>query len=423
MTDAGTGPASLNATPLGDRLTIAVFGRRNVGKSSLVNAITGQEVALTSPVAGTTTDPVVKAMELLPVGPVVFVDTAGLDDVGELGALRVERTYEAVHRTHLALMVVSASDEEGWGELEAELLRELLARGVACLVVLNKADLAPNAAARASELAARLGVRTLAVSAATGAGIEALKHAIGETARFDDDELGLVSGLVRAGEIAVLVTPIDKAAPKGRLILPQQQVIRDVLESDAIAVVTKEHELKRTLASLGARPAVVITDSQAFLKVAADTPLDVPMTSFSILFARQKGDLAAMTRALAAIERLRAGDRVLVVEGCTHHRQSDDIGTVKIPRWIRQMAGSGIEFEWASGARFPRELGDYALVAHCGGCMLNRREMRHRLEVAAEQGVPMTNYGVLIAHVLGVLPRAIEPFPAAALAYGDAPCR
>jgi small GTP-binding protein len=428
---------------MADRLTITVFGRRNVGKSSLVNAITGQDVAVTSPVAGTTTDPVVKAMELLPIGPVVFIDTAGLDDEGELGALRVERTYETVHRTHFALIVVTA--EQGFGLLEAELLGELRSRDVECVVVLNKADLAPEAAPDVSpdaapdtapdaaadlapdaavhaaelarELAERTGARTLAVSATTGDGIAELKRTIGETAHFDDSELGLVGGLMGPGGIAVLVTPIDKAAPKGRLILPQQQVIRDVLEGDAIAVVTKEHELKHTLDSLAGPPAVVITDSQAFLKVAADTPPDVPMTSFSILFARQKGDLAAMVRALSAIENLKPGGRVLVVEGCTHHRQSDDIGTVKIPRWIRQIAGGDIHFEWASGARFPRDVSGYDAIVHCGGCMLNRREMAHRLAHAASQGVPMTNYGVLIAHVLGVLPRAIEPFPAAALAY------
>lgn len=416
MTDASaSGPSPLNATQMADRVTITVFGRRNVGKSSLVNALTGQDVAVTSPVAGTTTDPVLKTMELLPIGPVVFVDTAGLDDEGELGALRVERTYEMLHRTHLALIVVSAQDAADLGELETELLGELRGRDVECVVVLNKSDLAPTT--RARDLAARHSVTTLAVSATTGEGIPELKRAITEVARFDDSELGLIGGLVGPGDVAVLVTPIDKAAPKGRLILPQQQVIRDLLESDAIAVVTKEHELKHTLDSLAEPPAVVITDSQAFLKVAADTPPGVPMTSFSILFARQKGDLAAMVRALSAIENLRPGDRVLVVEGCTHHRQSDDIGTVKIPRWIRQIVGGDIHFEWTSGARFPRDVSGYNAIVHCGGCMLNRREMSHRLEVAAAQGVPMTNYGVLIAHVLGVLPRAIEPFPAAALAY------
>jgi [FeFe] hydrogenase H-cluster maturation GTPase HydF len=328
-----------------------------------------------------------------------------------------------LHSTDLALVVV---DETGdFGELEAEILAELRGRDVPCIVVLNKADLAPNAVQRAVDVAARAGVRTLATSAATGEGVAELKRTIGELARFDDSELGLVSGLVGAGDIAVLVTPIDKAAPKGRLILPQQQVIRDVLEADGIAVVTKEHELKHTLDSLGTTPGIVITDSQAFLKVAADTPPGVPMTSFSILFARQKGDLAAMTRALGAIECLKPGDRVLVVEGCTHHRQSDDIGTVKIPRWIRQIAGGDVHFEWTSGARFPRDVSAYAAIVHCGGCMLNRREMSHRLVRTAEQGVPMTNYGVLIAHVLGVLPRAIEPFPAAAYEYeriGAAPC-
>lgn len=402
----------MNATPMADRLVITVFGRRNVGKSSLVNAITGQDVSVTSRIAGTTTDPVHKTMELLPIGPVVFVDTAGLDDEGELGALRIERTYEMLHQTHLALIVTTAAD--GLGELESEVLEELRRRNVTRLVVLNKSDVTLVEPGQVEALRVRADAPVVSVSAMTGEGIAGLRRTIGEVATYDDADLGLVGGLVGPGDVAVLVTPIDKAAPKGRLILPQQQVIRDVLEADGIAVVTKEHELRHTLGALGRRPSVVITDSQAFLKVAADTPVDIPMTSFSILFARQKGDLAAMVRGVGRIESLTPGERVLICEGCTHHRQSDDIGTVKIPRWIRQIAGGDIRFDWTSGARFPRDVSEYAAIVHCGGCMLNRREMSHRMALAAEQGVAMTNYGVLIAHVLGVLPRAIEPFPAAA---------
>lgn len=324
MADVNGALSSLNDTPMGDRLVISVFGRRNVGKSSLVNAITGQEVSVTSSVAGTTTDPVLKAMELLPVGPVVFVDTAGLDDEGELGVLRIERTHEMLHQTQLALVVTTA--EEGLGEVETGILDELGRRDVARLVVLNKRDVSYDAPSFAEELRRRIGVPVLPVSATTGEGVAELRRAIGSTARFDDAELGLVGGLVGSGDVAVLVTPIDKAAPKGRLILPQQQVIRDVLEVDGIAVVTKEHELRHALESLGRRPSVVITDSQAFLKVAADTPEDVPMTSFSILFARQKGDLAAMVRGVGRIECLEPGSRVLVCEGCAvrRHRHRED---------------------------------------------------------------------------------------------------
>jgi len=408
---------SLNNTPMANRLAISIFGKRNAGKSSLINALTGQSFAITSPVAGTTTDPVYKTMELLPIGPVVITDTAGLDDDGELGAQRIEKTYEVLRKTHLAIVVVSA--ETGITDFERDFLADLKKRQTPTVVVFNKTDLAPMAEGLLKEQKKALALPVVQVSAATGAGIAALKELIIENARFDAEELGLVGDLVRPGEIAVLVTPIDKAAPKGRLILPQQQVIRDLLEIDAIVMVTKEHELKQTLESLRQKPAIVITDSQAFLKVSADTPNDIPLTSFSILFARQKGDLAAMVEGLRRIEQLTPQDKVLIVEGCTHHRQSDDIGTVKIPRWIRQIVGGDVQFEWTSGVQYPKNIGDYAVIVHCGGCMLNRKEMQYRIALAREYGVAITNYGMLIAYTMGILPRALKPFPAAMLALEE----
>lgn len=407
----------MNQTPLANRYAIGLFGRRNAGKSSLINALAGQPVAVTSEIPGTTTDPVKKAMELLPIGPVVLIDTAGLDDEGELGQKRVEKAYEELRRCNLALVVADAAQRVS--SFEEDFLDQLKKRRIPAVLVLNKCDSAQPDGAALSALSARLGVPVTAVSALTGQGIEALKAQIIQSAQLEDAEPALVSDLIQSGDIVVLVTPIDKAAPKGRLILPQQQTIRDILEADAIAVVAKEHELKRALERLAAPPKLVITDSQAFSKVAADTPPEVPMTSFSILFARQKADLAQMVRGVKRIERLKPGDRVLIVEGCTHHRQSDDIGTVKIPRWIRQFAGGGVQFEWASGACFPKDVSPYSLIVHCGGCMLNRREMSFRVEEAARQGVSVTNYGVVIAYVLGILPRALEPFPAARLALTE----
>jgi [FeFe] hydrogenase H-cluster maturation GTPase HydF len=404
----------MNQTPQANRYAIGLFGRRNAGKSSLINALAGQMVAVTSDVPGTTTDPVKKAMELLPIGPVVLIDTAGLDDEGELGQKRVEKAYEELRRCNLALVVADAA--QGVSAFEEGFLDQLKKRHIPAVLVLNKCDAATPDPAALSE---KLGVPGVAVSALTGQGIDRLKEQIVRSAQFEDAEPALVGDLIGSGDIVVLVTPIDKAAPKGRLILPQQQAIRDILEMDAIAVVTKEHELKRALERLAVPPKLVITDSQAFLKVAADTPSEIPMTSFSILFARQKADLVQMVRGVRRIERLKPGDKVLIVEGCTHHRQSDDIGTVKIPRWIRQLAGGGVQFEWASGACFPKDLSGYSLIVHCGGCMLNRREMSFRAEEAERQGVSVTNYGVVIAYVLGILPRALEPFPAAFLALSE----
>jgi [FeFe] hydrogenase H-cluster maturation GTPase HydF len=409
--------ASLNETPLANRFTIGIFGRRNAGKSALVNALTGQAIAVTSPVAGTTTDPVYKAMELLPVGPVVFIDTAGLDDTGELGKLRIEKTYEVLRKTNLALVV--ADGESGITRFETEFIEQLKRRKIPCICILNKCDRKTLNAKELENARQLVKVPLVCASALNGMGIAELKKQIIANAHFEEAEPALVGDLIHPGDLAVLVTPIDKAAPKGRLILPQQQTIRDIIESDAMAIITKEHELKLTFESLNKPPAIVITDSQAFLKVAADTPAAIPMTSFSILFARQKTDLVEMVRGVKRLERLAPGDKVLIVEGCTHHRQSDDIGTVKIPRWIRQIAGGEIQFAWASGACYPRDISEYALIVHCGGCMLNRREMQYRTEKAREQGVYLTNYGVLIAYVMGILPRALRPFPAASLALEE----
>ncbi|SHE58862.1 [FeFe] hydrogenase H-cluster maturation GTPase HydF [Caldanaerobius fijiensis DSM 17918] len=405
----------MNATPKSERLHIAIFGRRNAGKSSIINALTNQNVALVSDVAGTTTDPVYKAMELLPIGPVVFIDTAGIDDVGELGQMRVKKTYEVLNKTDLAVLVVDSST--GIGDYEKELLNKIREKKVPVVGVINKTDLHNISDEVLKAWEKDLGINFVRVSAVSKSGISNLKRAIVVNAPYDDTEMSIVGDLVRDGQIAVLVVPIDKAAPKGRLILPQQQVIRDLLDHDAIAVVTKEHELKRTLESLNQKPALVITDSQAFLKVDADTPKDIPMTSFSILFARYKGDLNQLVAGAKAIEALKPGDKVLIAEACTHHRQSDDIATVKIPRWLRQLVGGDLEFHWVSGGDFPDNLQEYRLIVHCGGCMINRREMMYRLSVAAEKGVPIVNYGVLIAYVMGVLDRALDPFPLASMTF------
>lgn len=401
--------STLNETPNASRLQIAIFGRRNAGKSSLINALTNQTVALVSAEPGTTTDPVMKAMELLPLGPVNLIDTAGLDDEGPLGELRVERSYQVLNRTDLALLVIDGA--VGVSDFEIQLLSKIRARKIPVVGVITKTDLTGYNGAQRLEWQEKLGTELIEASARSGAGIAALKRALVRQAPNHDPELFLVGDLINPGDFVVLVIPIDKAAPKGRLILPQQQVIRDVLERDAIAVMTKEHELKVTLEHLGKKPALVVTDSQVFLKVAADTPPEIPLTSFSILFARFKGDLPELVRGVKAVAELRPGDRVLVAEGCTHHRQCDDIGTVKIPRWLRQKVGGEIAFEWASGQSLPPDLSRYRLVIHCGGCMLNRREMKYRVATAKEQGTPIVNYGVFIAYVQGIFPRALQPFP------------
>jgi [FeFe] hydrogenase H-cluster maturation GTPase HydF len=398
---------TLNETPRGSRLHIAIFGRRNAGKSSLINALTNQNAAIVSEVPGTTTDPVYKSMEILPIGPVVLIDTAGIDDVGDLGRLRIEKTLAVLAKTDLALLVVDPA--EGVGTYESEIVAKARAHKVPLVGVLNKIDLDPEFGRTGAS--GELGIPFVPVSSLTREGIDALKMAVIKSAPKTWTAPTILGDLVSPSDMVVLVVPIDLAAPKGRLILPQVQTIRDILDNDAMTLVVKERELKAALASLKGRPRLVVTDSQAFLKVAADTPKDVPMTSFSILFARYKGDLRALAEGARAIDDLVPGDKVLVAEACTHHRVEDDIGTVKIPRWLGQIVGGALDFKWASGAELPPNLSDYKLIVHCGACMINRKEMLHRLMMAKEAGVPIVNYGILIAHVLGILPRALRPFP------------
>lgn len=397
----------MNQTPMGNRYHIAIFGKRNAGKSTLMNGLTKQEISVVSNVAGTTTDPVYKSMELLPVGPVVFIDTAGFDDIGELGALRIKKTRQVLRKTDLALVVLDAQEEPD-REL-FDFLKEIRLRSLPCLAVINKCDAAKPSAGLIKLLESEQ-ISYITGSAYRPDFIGRIKEAVIQAASTLKEEPPLLEGVVRPGDLAVLVTPIDSAAPKGRMILPQQQTIRAILDADAMMAVTKENRLKETLDSLAVKPSIVITDSQAFRQVSAQTPEDILLTSFSILFARQKGELKPMVKGALAADRLKAGDKVLIVEGCTHHRQSDDIGTVKIPRWLREKAGDGLEFAWASGTGFPEDLTGYAMIIHCGACMLNQREMRYRMQTAREQNVPMTNYGMLIAHVMGILPRALKPF-------------
>ncbi|HKI37734.1 MAG TPA: [FeFe] hydrogenase H-cluster maturation GTPase HydF [Gemmataceae bacterium] len=404
----------MQGTPKGNRLHIGIFGRRNVGKSSLLNALTRQQVSIVSEVAGTTTDPVEKPMELLPLGPVLFIDTAGIDDAGALGALRVGRTRQALDRTDVALLVVEAG---AWGGFEDDLLAELRQRQMPVIVVFNQSDLGEPAPALLARLR-EARVTAVRAVATEGVGLLDLKQALIRVAPEDFVAApALVSDLVPAGELAILVVPIDMEAPKGRLILPQVQTIRELLDGDAYCIVVKERELRDALARLNRPPALVVTDSQAFLKVAADTPRGVKMTSFSILFARNKGDLCEYVRGALAIDGLRDGDRVLVCEACSHHPIGDDIGRVKVPRWLRQYVGGSLEFTHVQGHDFPDDLKAYRLVVHCGGCALNRREVLSRLARCREAGVPMTNYGVTIAYTLGILERALGPFPAALDAY------
>ncbi len=400
----------MTTTPKSLRLQIAFFGRRNVGKSSLLNALTRQQVSIVSPVAGTTTDPVEKSMELLPLGPVLFIDTAGLDDTGELGALRVQKTRQVLERTDLAVLVTEAGT---WGDFEEAILKELSARKTPLVVIFNKIDATATGKALPATLADQQ-IRTVKTSAVLGKGIMELRQALLDVAPPDFIESPAILGdLVGPGEMAVLVVPIDKEAPKGRLILPQVQSIRDLLDSDAYCLVVKERELRRALDQLKTPPKLVVTDSQAFLKVAADTPRQVPMTSFSILMSRFKGDLLAQVEGTLAIERLREGDRVLIAEACSHHPIGEDIGRVKIPRWLTQYTGAKLEFEHLQGRDFPENLADYQLVVHCGACMWNRREMLSRILRCQQANVPITNYGLTIAYSLGIFERALQPFPAA----------
>ena len=394
---------SLNQTPSGERVHIGFFGRRNAGKSSVVNAVTGQQLAVVSDVKGTTTDPVSKAMELLPIGPVVIIDTPGIDDEGALGELRVQKTREILRRVDIAVLVTDATQTDT--QAEAELIALFQQRDVPYLIVRNKTDLAPVSVADD---------RTVAVSALTGEGIETLKNALGRLATPVGNDRRIIGDLLQPGDTVVLVTPIDEAAPKGRLILPQQQTLRDILDSGAIGIVTRETELQQTLAALAQPPKLVITDSQVFGLVSKIIPPEIPLTSFSILMARYKGNLPAAVEGAAMLDKLQEGDKVLISEGCTHHRQCGDIGTQKLPAWLRQHTGKELTFAFTSGGEFPEDLSPYALVVHCGGCMLNEREMRYRAKTAVSAAVPMTNYGVAIAHVHGILRRSLSPFPAIA---------
>lgn len=398
-------------TPKAGRLHIAIFGRRNAGKSSLINALTSQDIAIVSSVPGTTTDPVYKAMEILPIGPVMIIDTAGIDDEGSLGALRVERTLQVLNKSDLAVVVIEPTI--GIGQFELELVEDIRKRKIPIIGAVNKTDLNASNNEQHDDWAKELGIDVVPVSAKTGQGIEELKRLLIKMAPDDWEGPPIIGDLISPGDTIVMVVPIDLAAPKGRLILPQVQTIRDVLDNDACCVVVKERELRDALNNLQRPPKMVVTDSQEFMKVSADTPPDVLLTSFSILFARNKGDLETMTAGAKAIEKLRPGDKVLISEGCTHHKQADDIGRVKIPRWLRQAVGGDLDFHWVSGGDFPRDLATYQLIVHCGACMLNRREMLYRLTVAREAGVPIVNYGLLIAQVHGILYRALSPFPLA----------
>ena len=390
----------MNDTPSGERVHIGFFGRRNAGKSSVVNAVTGQDLSIVSATKGTTTDPVYKAMELLPLGPVVIIDTPGFDDVGALGEERVRRTKQVLNKTDIAVVIIDAA--EGRTPADDEVLNLIREKNLPYLVVYNKADLL--------ERPGQAQDHEIYVSALKGEGIHELKERLA-CLKPVETAAPIVSDLIQGGDFVVLVVPIDTAAPKGRLILPQQQTIREIIDNDSAAIVVKEYELRHTLDCLGQKPALVITDSQVFAKVSADTPPDVRLTSFSILMARHKGLLETAVRGVTAIEKLHDGDTVLIAEGCTHHRQCDDIGTVKIPRWLRNYTQKDIRIETASGRDFPDDLSGYALVIHCGGCMLNGREVQYRMKCAADQQVPITNYGIAIAYMQGILKRSLSVFP------------
>lgn len=389
---------SLNETPLANRIHIGIFGKRNAGKSSIINAMTGQNLAIVSDVAGTTTDPVLKAMELLPLGPVVMIDTPGLDDVGELGLMRVQKAYQILNKTDIALIVVDGT--VGITAEDEKIIERIRSKQIPYLIVKNKMDLCERAEEEEN---------TIFVSAATGQNIYELKELIGKLAPKEEESRKIVSDILQTNDFVVLVVPIDSAAPKGRLILPQQQTIRDVLEAGAAAIVTRDNELAETLQNLGKKPRLVITDSQVFRTVSGIVPDDVELTSFSILMARYKGDLEINVKGARALEHLKDGDKVLISEGCTHHRQCEDIGTVKLPRWIQEYTGKKLEFQFTSGTEFPVDLSEYALIVHCGGCTLNEREMKYRLKCAEDQNIPMTNYGICIAYLNGILERSIRP--------------
>ena len=396
---------SLNNTPSGERIHIGIFGKRNAGKSSLINALTGQSLAIVSDIKGTTTDPVLKAMELLPLGPVVMIDTPGIDDDGELGVLRIQKAYQVLNKTDIAVLVVDG--RIGMTREDEAILKKITAKSIPCVVVMNKADLIPNMPAACDTPPVMPVIR---VSASDHTNIHELKEVIASLVPAEDPKRRIIGDLIRPSDLVVLVVPIDKAAPKGRLILPQQQTIRDILEAGAVSVVTRNTELKETLSSLGQKPSLVITDSQVFEQVDADVPKDIPLTSFSILFARYKGNLETVVKGARVLDTLEDGNRVLISEGCTHHRQCGDIGTEKLPDWIKKHTKKELYFEFTSGTEFPADPAKYQLIVHCGGCTLNERELKYRLKCAEDAGTPITNYGTAIAYMKGILERSTSLF-------------
>lgn len=400
----------MNQTPASERVHISFFGKRNAGKSSVINAVTGQDLAIVSSVMGTTTDPVYKSMELLPLGPVVVIDTPGIDDEGELGALRVRKSYQVLNKTDIAILVVDSTT--GKGEEEFALLHKFHEKHIPYLVVYNKIDLLSVEEIKNLAMSVRAG--EVLASAADGMNIQELKEKIATLKPEDTHQYPLIQDLIEPLDLVILVVPIDKAAPKGRLILPQQQTIRDILERGALSLVVRDTELKSTLdhfLAQGVCPKLVVTDSQAFARVSKDVPENITLTSFSILFARYKGDLETQLKGVAALSSIEDGDHILIAEGCTHHRQCGDIGTCKMPEWIRNYTGKEPVFEFTSGTEFPDDVSSYKMVVHCGGCMLNEREMKYRIACCQDQGVPITNYGILIAQVTGILKRSLGPFP------------
>lgn len=400
----------INQTPASERVHISFFGKRNAGKSSVINAVTGQDLAIVSSVMGTTTDPVYKTMELLPLGPVMVIDTPGIDDEGELGALRVRKSYQVLNKTDIAILIIDST--AGKGEEELELIHRFHKKGIPYLIVYNKIDLLSTEKIKDLAMSVRAG--EVLVSASDGMNIQELKEKIASLKPEDTHKYPLIQDLIEPLDLVILVVPIDKAAPKGRLILPQQQTIRDILERGALSLVVRDTELKSTLdhfLAQGVCPKLVVTDSQAFARVSKAVPENITLTSFSILFSRYKGELEIQLKGIAALSSIEDGDRILIAEGCTHHRQCGDIGTCKMPEWIRNYTGKKPVFEFTSGTEFPDDVSSYKMVVHCGGCMLNEREMKYRIACCQDQGVPITNYGILIAQVTGILKRSLGPFP------------
>ena len=400
----------MNQTPASERVHISFFGKRNAGKSSVINAVTGQDLAIVSSVMGTTTDPVYKTMELLPLGPVMVIDTPGIDDEGELGALRIRKSYQVLNKTDIAILVIDST--AGKGEEELELIHRFHKKGIPYLIVYNKIDLLSTEKIKDLAMSVRAG--EVLVSASDGMNIQELKEKIASLKPEDTHKYPLIQDLIKPLDLVILVVPIDKAAPKGRLILPQQQTIRDILERGALSLVVRDTELKSTLdhfLAQGVCPKLVVTDSQAFARVSKAVPENITLTSFSILFSRYKGELEIQLKGIAALSSIEDGDRILIAEGCTHHRQCGDIGTCKMPEWIRNYTRKKPVFEFTSGTEFPDDVSSYKMVVHCGGCMLNEREMKYRIACCQDQGVPITNYGILIAQVTGILKRSLGPFP------------